>query len=59
MAHYFSYLLGILGLVLLVIGYRKTNRNLLLAAALVLCFGAGFDDFSRGFMDGVNSTRPA
>jgi len=29
--------LFVLGVVLLVIGYRKSNRNLLLAAALLLC----------------------
>jgi hypothetical protein len=33
MTHYVSYLLEIIGLVVLVIGYRKANRNLLLAAA--------------------------
>lgn len=54
MADFIAYTLEIIGLVLLVLGYRRNNRNLLLAAALCLWIGAGVNDFARGFMDGVN-----
>lgn len=50
-----SYLLEIIGLVLLVIGYRKNNRNLLLAAAICLWLGAGVNDFVRGLIDGYGA----
>jgi hypothetical protein len=53
MTHTLSYLLEIVGLVLLVIGYRKANRNLMLAAALLLWFGGSFDGFVQGFLNGV------
>lgn len=55
MADIIAYLLEIIGLILLILGYRRNNRNLLLAAALCLWVGAGVDDFVRGFMDGVNA----
>ncbi|WP_275041321.1 hypothetical protein [Massilia sp. 9096] len=41
-------------MVLLAVGYRKTNRNLLLAAALMMWLGAGLNDFTQGFVDGVS-----
>jgi hypothetical protein len=53
MTHYVSYLLEIIGLVVLVIGYRKANRNLLLAAALLLWFGGAFEGFTASFMHGT------
>jgi hypothetical protein len=53
MTHYVSYLLEIIGLVVLVIGYRKANRNLLLAAALLLWFGGSFEGFAGGLMHGL------
>lgn len=37
---------------MLIAGYRRNYRNLMLAAALVLWAGASFNEFSRGFMDG-------
>jgi len=55
MADILSYLLEITGLVLLVLGYRRNNRNLLLAAALCLWIGGGINDFARGFLDGANA----
>lgn len=55
MAEPLSYLLEIIGLVLLVLGYRRNNRNLLLAAALCLWIGAGVNDFVRGFLDGAQA----
>ncbi len=53
MSETIGYILEITGLVLLVLGYRKSNRNLMLAAALCLWFGAGISDFVRGFLHGA------
>jgi len=55
MADILSCLLEIVGLILLVLGYRRNNRNLLLAAALCLWIGAGVNDFVRGFLDGAHA----
>lgn len=49
-------LVQLIGLILLVFGYRTSNRNLLLCAALCLWFGGGIPDFAAGFMDGVNQS---
>ncbi|MGI4842492.1 MAG: hypothetical protein ACRYF7_04185 [Janthinobacterium lividum] len=54
MTEVLAYLLEFTGLVLLVLGYRKSNRNLLLGAALCLWFGAGVESFVRGFLHGVS-----
>ena len=51
----FSLLLELAGLVLLILGYRKANRNLMLAAALCLWLGAGIPDFARGFLEGAQA----
>jgi uncharacterized membrane protein YozB (DUF420 family) len=40
------------GVVLLVVGYRRNHRNLMLAAALVLMSFGTLQDFSRGVVDG-------
>lgn len=53
----FSYLLQLAGVFLLVIGYRHSNRNQLLAAALILWIGAGVPDIVNGFSDGWHSAR--
>jgi hypothetical protein len=50
-----SSVIQLVGLILLVAGFRSTNRNLLLGAALLLWFGAGSSDFVHGFMDGVHA----
>jgi hypothetical protein len=50
-----SYVIQFVGLILLVVGFRRTNRNLLLSAALLLWFGAGSSDFVHGFMDSVHA----
>jgi hypothetical protein len=55
MADIIAYTLEIVGLILLVLGYRRNNRNLLLAAALCLWIGAGVNDFVRGFMDAASA----
>lgn len=49
-----AYILEFTGLILLVIGYRKNNRKLLLAAALCLWFGAGVEDFVHGVTEGAS-----
>ena len=49
-----------IGAVLLVVGYRRNHRNLMLAAALVLMSFGTLQDFSRGFIDGYqrSDARP-
>lgn len=42
-------LLLVAGLVALVIGYRKHNRNLMLAAALALLVAGSVSEFVSGF----------
>jgi len=49
--------LFILGLVLLVVGYRSNDRNLLLIAALALLFVGGLSDFVSGFHQGFMMGR--
>lgn len=51
--------LFVAGVFLLFAGYRKTNRNLLLAAAVLLFLTGTVDDFSSGFVDGLSSNRTA
>jgi uncharacterized membrane protein len=53
----FSYLLEIAGVILLIIGYRKSNRNMLLAAAVLLWVGCGVPEFVEGFTEGLQSAR--
>lgn len=53
-----SLAIQLLGLILLVMGFRGSNRNMLLGAALLLWFGAGSVDFVHGFIDGVNAVAP-
>lgn len=48
--------LVLIGLILLVIGYRKSNRNVLLVAALVLLTSGTFNDFAEGFWAGAKSS---
>ncbi len=45
-----------LGIVLLVVGYRRHHRNLMLAAALVLMSFGTLQDFGRGFIDGYQQS---
>lgn len=49
-----SYLFHITGLVLLILGYRRNNRDMLLAAATCLLVGGGIEDFVQGFMEAMN-----
>jgi hypothetical protein len=48
-----SLVIQVLGLILLVAGFRGANRNMLLGAALLLWFGAGASDFVHGFIQGA------
>jgi hypothetical protein len=54
-----SLAIQLLGLILLVMGFRSTNRNMLLGAALLLWFGAGSFDFVTGFIGGLNAAAPS
>jgi hypothetical protein len=51
--------LFIAGLVLLVFGYRRNNRNLLLTAAIVLFFSAALDPMASGFWHGYSQALSA
>jgi len=44
--------LFILGLILLIAGYRRNNRNVLLSAAILMLFVGVLDEFARGFHHG-------
>lgn len=44
----------IIGVALLVVGYRKNHRNLLLAGAIVLFVSAVIQPFGKGFIDGFH-----
>ncbi len=43
------------GIVLLVIGYRKDNRKLMLIAAIILFLASGFEDYVLSFIEGFRS----
>ncbi|MEG2802981.1 hypothetical protein [Stenotrophomonas sp.] len=45
------------GLVLLVVGYRRNHRNLMLVAALVLMSFGTLQDVGRGFVDGYRGAE--
>jgi hypothetical protein len=52
---YIEIVLLFVGVVTLVIGYRKHHRNLLLSAAVVLFLAGAIGHFVRGFNDGFNA----
>ena len=54
---YVEIILLILGLVLLVIGYRKTDRNLMLVAAIVLWLSASIQDIVEGAIETATSAQ--
>jgi hypothetical protein len=49
-----EYVLLAVGVICLVIGYRRNSRNILLVAALVLFAAAGLRGFVDGFVDGYS-----
>jgi hypothetical protein len=54
-----SLVIQLLGLILLIAGFRGGNRNMLLGAALLLWFGAGSSDFVHGFIQGSRAAYGA
>ena len=50
--YYASSIIETAGLLLLIFGYRKINRNLMLAGALLVFCGAHVEAFAGGYMDG-------
>lgn len=52
---YIEIALFIVGVVALVIGYRKNRRNVLLCAAIVLVLACTVGDFAHGFQEGFRA----
>jgi hypothetical protein len=51
----FSLFLLLIGAVLLVSGFKKNNRVLLVVAAFVWLISGTWDEFSEGFKDGISA----
>ncbi len=49
----------ILFIVLMTLGYRKNNRNMMLISALCLLIGLAVPEFISGFIEGFNAVRQA
>jgi hypothetical protein len=49
---YFEIITVVLFVVLFTIGYRKSNRNIMLVASVCLLIGLAGPDFVKGFQDG-------
>ena len=49
----------ILFIVLMTLGYRKNNRNMMLISALCLLIGLAVPEFISGFIKGFNAARHA
>ena len=47
----------VLGIALLIGGYRKNNRNVLVVAAIVLFASAAMESFVSGFKEGFSRAR--
>lgn len=45
------------GIAALAFGYRKNNRNWLLAAAVLLFLAGGVSEFVQGFLEGLMAGR--
>ena len=54
--YYVAVVLLVLGLGLLVVGYRKTNRNMLATAAIVLLLSGSLESLVTGFIDGASAS---
>ena len=54
--YYLEIALFVIGIVLVVVGYRKNGRNLLLAGAVVLYLSAALPQFVGGYLDGVSGS---
>lgn len=56
---YIELLLLVVGVVVLVVGYRRSSRNLLLSAAIMLFLAGTLGDIVHGFQDGYRQGRSA
>ena len=54
---YVEILLFVAGMVLLVVGYRRNRRNLLLAGAIVLFLSSAGPQFASGAVQGFHDGR--
>jgi len=45
------------GLVLLLFGFAKNNRYILVVAGIALFLGGAFPEFARGYLDGYGAAR--
>ena len=52
MRNIISIMLEISGIIFLTIGYRKSNRNLMLLGAVLLWIGGSINDMVQGFFAG-------
>lgn len=52
---YIEIILLVVGVIALIVGYRKNQRNVLLFAAIVLFLAATVGDFAHGILDGYNT----
>ncbi|HEY9511377.1 MAG TPA: hypothetical protein VIQ48_02265 [Rhodanobacter sp.] len=57
--NYIELALLVIGAVVLVLGYRKNQRNVLLAGAMLLFLAGTVGDFSSGFIAGITDTSAA
>lgn len=55
--YYIEIGLFVAGVLLLVFGYRKSSRNMLLGAAILLFLAGAFGDFVAGFAEGYHGAR--
>ena len=55
--YYIEISLFLIGLVLLVVGYRSRNRNVMLSAAILLFLSAAVDSLVGGFLEGYQESR--
>ena len=55
--YYFEIALFVAGLTLLIAGYRKNQRNVLLVAAVLLFLSGAVESFVEGFQEGYFGSR--
>lgn len=55
--YYFEIALFVIGLLLLVVGYRRNHRNLLLCAAITLFLAGTAPSMVEGFREGYAEAR--
>jgi hypothetical protein len=48
----------VVAVVVLVLGYQRNNRNLLLLGAVLLFLAGSVNDLVRGFIEGVLAAHP-